>query len=50
MILYAQPYDVSVGGFYFRTAEGYDQQFANLKSGFGQQVEELEIRLCSLRR
>ncbi|MEP1572796.1 antirestriction protein ArdA [Roseibium album] len=41
---YAQPYDVSAEGFYFRTMEEYEAQIGTIKNSFGQQVEEFEIQ------
>ena len=43
-ILYAQPYDISAEGFYFRNGEEYDRQAAGLKNEYGQPVEEFEIQ------
>jgi len=43
-ILYAQPYDISAEGFYFRSAEEYNTQLATLKNEFGAPVEEFEIQ------
>ncbi|MCP4185519.1 MAG: antirestriction protein ArdA [Hyphomicrobiales bacterium] len=42
-ILYAQPYDISAEGFYFRSGDEYDRQAAELKNEYGQPVEEFEI-------
>ncbi len=42
-ILYAQPYDITVEGFYFKSGDEYDRQAAELKNEFGQSVEEFEI-------
>lgn len=43
-ILYAQPYDISAEGFYFRSSEEYDTQLATLKNDYGDPVEEFEIQ------
>ncbi|MGJ8530181.1 antirestriction protein ArdA [Maritalea sp.] len=43
-ILYAQPYDISAEGFYFRTVKEYDQQRLSLKNDYGDPVEEFEIQ------
>lgn len=44
LLFYAQPYDISAVGFYFRNAAEYDKQAANLKSRYGEPVEEFEIQ------
>ena len=43
-LLYAQPYDISAEGFYFRTIEEYRTEAANLKNDYGDPVEEFEIQ------
>ena len=43
-ILYAQPYDISAEGFYFRDAEEYTTNAAALRNSYGQHVEEFEIQ------
>ena len=43
-LLYAQPYNTSVEGFYFKTVERYQQKAAGLTDSFGQPVEEFEIQ------
>lgn len=43
LILYAQPYDISAEGFYFRSAEEYDKNILELKNHYGQPPEEFEI-------
>jgi len=43
-VLYAQPYDISAQGFYFRSVEEYGRQAAGLKNDYGQPVEEFEIQ------
>lgn len=43
-LLYAQPYNTSVEGFYFKTLERYQQKAAGLTDSFGQPVEEFEIQ------
>lgn len=42
--LYAQPYDVSATGFYFETAEEYDEKRSNCRNDFGGIVEEFDIQ------
>ncbi len=42
--LFAQPYDISAEGFYFRTIEEYRTQAASLKNEYGDPVEEFEIQ------
>tara|TARA_R110000868_G_scaffold64234_3_gene193108 strand:- start:2477 stop:2986 length:510 start_codon:yes stop_codon:yes gene_type:complete len=42
--LYAQPYDISATGFYFETAEQYEELSAKAVNDFGQRVEEFEIQ------
>lgn len=42
--LYAQPYDISAAGFYFRSVEEYTRQASALKNDYGQPVEEFEIQ------
>jgi len=42
-MLYAQPYDISAEGFYFRTVDEYVTQAIELRNEFGQPVEEFEI-------
>ena len=42
--LYAQPYDISAAGFYFETAEQYEECAAKAVNNFGQPVEEFEIQ------
>ena len=44
LIFYAQPYDLSAEGFYFRSVEEYTKQAATLKNGYGDPVEEFEIQ------
>ncbi|MEM6410155.1 MAG: antirestriction protein ArdA [Pseudomonadota bacterium] len=43
-VLYAQPYDMSATGFYFRTAEAYAAKAASVRNDYGQLVEEFEIQ------
>ena len=40
-ILYAQPYDITAQGFYFRSGEEYDRQAAELKNEYGQPVDRI---------
>ena len=42
--LYAQPYDISARGFYFETAEQYQECAASARNDYGQPVEEFEIQ------
>ena len=42
--LFAQPYDISAAGFYFKTAEQYQQKSAKAVNGCGFPVEEYEIQ------
>lgn len=41
--LFAQPYDISAQGFYFKTADEYQQKAAANRNDFGFLVEEYEI-------
>lgn len=42
--LHAQPYDISATGFFFETAEQYEELAAKAVNNFGQPVEEFEIQ------
>ncbi len=42
--LYAQPYDMTAEGFYFKSAEEYETQASALKNEHGDAVEEFEIQ------
>ncbi|MGB0696266.1 MAG: hypothetical protein ACPGOY_11495 [Rhodospirillaceae bacterium] len=42
--LHAQPYDISASGFFFETAEQYQDRAAACRNDFGQPVEEFEIQ------
>ena len=42
--LYAQPYDISAHGFYFRSAEEYARKASALRNDSGGPVEEFEIQ------
>lgn len=44
LIFYAQPYDISAEGFYFRSVEEYTKLAATLKNEHGDPVEEFEIQ------
>lgn len=44
LIFYAQPYDISAEGFYFRSAAEYDKLSANLTNQYGDPAEEFEIQ------
>ena len=43
ILLYAQPYDISAEGFYFRNVEDYEREAKACRNSFGQPVEEFEI-------
>lgn len=42
--LFAQPYDISASGFYFKTAEEFQTQSKGLRNDYGDPVEEYEIQ------
>lgn len=42
--LHAQPYDISANGFYFETAEEYNEKADKLLNSYGQPVEEFELQ------
>ena len=42
--LHAQPYDLTASGFYFETAEDYDDKANALRNDYGDRVEEFEIQ------
>jgi len=42
--LFAQPYDISATGFYFRSAAEYDDNAARAMNAYGRPVEEFEIQ------
>lgn len=42
--LFAQPYDISAVGFFFETADEYNQKAAAFRNSYGQLVEEFEIQ------
>jgi hypothetical protein len=42
--LYAQPYDISAKGFYFRNVEEFDNKVSSLVNAYGNLVEEFEIQ------
>lgn len=44
LLFYAQPYNIEVEGFYFRTLAEYDKNVDTVKDSFGQPVEEFEIQ------
>ncbi|MFT6658549.1 antirestriction protein ArdA [Maritalea sp.] len=44
LLFYAQPYDISAEGYYFRSIEEYDCQASTLRNRCGQKVEEFEIQ------
>lgn len=43
--LFAQPYDITAAGFYFTSAQEYDQKVQALRNDYGERVEEFEIQL-----
>ena len=43
-ILFAQPYDITANGFYFETAEEYDEKALRLRNSYGEPVEEFELQ------
>lgn len=43
-VLYAQPYDITALGFYFKTVEEYQEKASALRNDFGRPVEEFEIQ------
>lgn len=44
LTLYAQPYDISAGGFFFESAEQFAARAAQCRGDFGSHVEEFEIQ------
>ena len=44
LLLYAQPYDISAKGFYFRNAEEYDKKATDCRNSYGDPVEEYELQ------
>lgn len=44
ILFYAQPYDISAQGFYFRTIEEFNQQASEAKNSYGKIVEEFELQ------
>lgn len=44
LLFYAQPYDISAEGFYFRSVEDWDKTLPDVKNQFGDQVEEFELQ------
>jgi hypothetical protein len=42
--LFAQPYDTTAEGFYFRTPDQYEETAAGIRNDFGFPVEEFEIQ------
>ncbi|MCA1241465.1 antirestriction protein ArdA [Stappia stellulata] len=45
MLFYAQPYTISVEGFYFQTIDQYREKIAKLTDSFCQPVEEVELQV-----
>jgi hypothetical protein len=46
-LFYAQPYNNSVEGFYFKTHDQYREKSTGLTDSFGQPVEEFEIQFIN---
>ena len=44
LLFYAQPYDISAEGFYFRDMQEYNKQSTSLKNQYGDPVEEFELQ------
>lgn len=44
ILFYAQPYDISAEGFYFRSVEDWDKTLPDVKNQFGNPVEEFELQ------
>jgi len=44
LLFYAQPYDISAEGFYFRSFKEYSKQADTAKNQYGDKVEEFEIQ------
>lgn len=44
LLFYAQPYDRSAEGFYFRSPDEYRRQLVDILNSFGDAVEEFEIQ------
>jgi len=42
--LYAQPYDITASGFYFDSAEAFENKSRDLRNEHGEHVEEFEIQ------
>ena len=42
--LYAQPYDITAHGFYFETADEYNDKARKLRNSYGLPVEEFELQ------
>lgn len=42
--LFAQPYDISAEGFFFKTIEEYNTNVKTLRNAYGEPVEEFEIQ------
>ena len=42
--LFAQPYDISAVGFYFRTESEYAEKASKLRNSYGSPVEEFELQ------
>lgn len=44
LVLYAQPYDITAEGFYFRDASEYDAKAEAARNAYGEPIEEFEIQ------
>ena len=44
-LYYAQPYDISASGFFFKTYDEYLSKSKNHKNDYGQEVEEYELTM-----
>ena len=44
ILLYAQPYDISAEGFYFRGKDEYEKKAKEARNSYGDPVEEFEIQ------
>lgn len=44
MTFFAQPYDISATGFYFKSGEEFSGKAAKARNDYGQRVEEFEIQ------
>lgn len=44
LVFYAQPYDITASGFYFRSEEEYAARLRTVRNSLGEQPEEFEIQ------